>query len=127
MKSVLNRVYEDLMMSSYWDGDGHDVIDTSVLENKWIELQNGIEEKLGRIRFLRYEDPDIIGKIKKHAKEIKNPWTGGDNDYIIYDTWNGEYCWGELGELPLDDTEILNRDYNDRDLKEIIKFQGSYC
>lgn len=127
MGSTLDKAYVKVMNKVIWNSiiDNHDVIELDDLSNIWTELEEKLKDDLEKIRFIKYYDESIISKISKHAKEIKNPYTGGDNDFIIYDIWNGEYTYGESGELPLCDLETLEESYKDKTLEEIIKITYS--
>lgn len=123
MKKALDYVYERMMNHVRWGENmsGFDVVELSVLENAWITLENELEKELEEKRFFMYYDHEKIEKIKKWAKEIKNPYTGGDDDFIILDIERGEYTYGESGELPLCDPDLLENEFKNKTLREIIE------
>lgn len=83
-----------------------------------LDLIQEEKEKVEDTRFYRWEKE----RDMEWAKFIRNNATGGDNDFIIFDSYRGEWTYGEHGVMPLCDSETLNRDYKDvQSLRDIIK------
>lgn len=119
-----SELYEKLLRKVFpIDIGGANKIDCLTLEdveNYSIELEEFIENKINSRRFLEF--PKEYNKyLSKWGKYIENPYTGGDNDFIIFDTYTGEYTFGESGELPLSDINLLNSKYINNNLKNLIK------
>lgn len=119
-----SELYEKLMTKVFPIDFGNtnkvDCLTLEDVENYSIELENFIEDVISSRRFLEF--PKEYKKyLSKWGKYVENPYTGGDNDFIVFDIHTGEYTFGESGELPLCDINLLNSKYINSNLKDLIK------
>ena len=120
-----SSVYEKLMEKVFpLDIGGDKKVDCLTLEDVEdysIKLEEFIEDTINSRRFLEFPK-ERFKFISKWGKLIENPGTGGDNDFIVFDTHTGEYTFGEYGELPLCDINLLNSSkYINKNLRELVK------
>lgn len=101
-------------------GIDDEVYPAEVVEDVLINLESAIEEEISEQRFFIW--PKEREKyLKQWAKFIPNPENGGDDDFIVFDSFRGEYTFGENGFTPLCSTKELNKYYYNKDLSYIIK------
>ena len=103
------------------DGETMAVCLETVLE----VLDEQKEDLIGSTRYYIWEKNNTNRTIQRWGKFIKNPYTGGDDDFIVFDSYRGEWTYGEDGELPLCDQDLLNSKYYiNKSLQEIINNVG---
>lgn len=93
-------------------------ITQGIQENVYYKL--AIEEEVSEQRFFIWPK-ERERLIKTWAKFIPNPANGGDDDFIVFDSFRGEYTFGENGFTPLCSSKELNGYYKDNNLEYIIK------
>ena len=102
------------------DKELDDVYLADVVEDFIIEFESAIEDNINSQRFFIFPK-EREKELKTWAKFIPNPANGGDDDFIIFDIFRGEYTFGENGFTPLCDQKELNNYYRDKNLDYIIK------
>lgn len=85
-----------------------------------VDIELAIEEEVSEQRFFIWPK-ERERLIKTWAKFIPNPANGGDDDFIVFDSFRGEYTFGENGFTPLCSSKELNGYYKDNNLEYIIK------
>lgn len=119
---TLSNYFEKLLSSKVvWETSVRGIVNTDDLSDIWIEMEDSLDKEVEQKRFFRYDNPERIEQIKRYAKEIKNYYTGGDDDFIIFDIERGEYTYGECGEGFLGNVDVLEKHYKDKNLSEILK------
>lgn len=103
-----------------FDKELDDVYLADVVEDFIIEFESAIEDNINSQRFFIFPK-EREKELKTWAKFIPNPANGGDDDFIVFDIFRGEYTFGENGFTPLCDQKELNDYYRDKNLDYIIK------
>lgn len=103
-----------------FDKELDDVYLADVVEDFIIEFESAIEDNINSQRFFIFPK-EREKELKTWAKFIPNPANGGDDDFIVFDIFRGEYTFGENGFTPLCDQKELNNYYRDKNLDYIIK------
>lgn len=100
--------------------DGIEAYSAELVEDTIGELEIAIENEIQEQRFFIW--PKEREKyLKLWAKFVPNPENGGDDDFIVFDSYRGEYTFGENGFTPLCSLKELNNLYKEKDLSYIIK------
>lgn len=102
------------------DGTKDEVYLADVVEDALVDIELAIEEEVSEQRFFIWPK-ERERLIKTWAKFIPNPANGGDDDFIVFDSFRGEYTFGENGFTPLCSSKELNGYYKDNNLEYIIK------
>lgn len=102
------------------DGTKDEVYLAEVVEDALVEIELAMEEEISEQRFFIWSK-ERERLIKTWAKFIPNPANGGDDDFIVFDSFRGEYTFGENGFTPLCSSKELNSYYKDKNLDYIIK------
>lgn len=102
------------------DGTKDEIYLADVVEDALVDIELAIEEEVSEQRFFIWPK-ERERLIKTWAKFIPNPANGGDDDFIVFDSFRGEYTFGENGFTPLCSSKELNGYYKDNNLEYIIK------
>lgn len=79
---TLSNYFEKLLSSKVvWETSVRGIVNTDDLSDIWIEMEDSLDKEVEQKRFFRYDNPERIEQIKRYAKEIKNYYTGGDDDF----------------------------------------------